>query len=439
MKDYIFNEKMERIDRKKLRDIQLKRLKESVHRCYENVPYYRKKMKDAGVKPEDIKTLEDIRKLPFMEKEDLRKNYPFGLLAVPKEDIVELHASSGTTGKPTTVFYTLNDLEVWSEVMARCLAMSGLTRKDIFQNPIPYGLFTGAFGFHYGARKIGALIVPSSGGETERQITLMRDYGTTFMSGVISYALHLAKTAVNMGIDPSKDLKVRAGLFGAETFTEGLRKRMNDLWDMDAHNVYGLSEMCGPGVSTDCDVHEGLHLWEDHFYLECIDPQTGEPVEPEEKGELVISTLTKEAMPVLRYRTKDLAYVYDVRECDCGRTHVKHSTIIGRTDDMIIVSGTNIFPSQIEEALMKHQKGGVNYRIIVDKNGFLDVMTVEVESLRALPENEKLKLAGYYEKEIKNITGFRPRVKIVDPGTIQQEGIKAKRVIDLRTERLKDI
>jgi len=434
LKDYIFNEKMETLSREKIREIQLKRLKETLHRLYENVPYYREKMKAAGVKPENVKNLEDIQKLPFMEKEDLRKNYPFGLIAVPMEEIVELHASSGTTGKPTTVVYNKNDLEVWAEVMARCLAMSGLTKKDVFQNPIPYGLFTGAFGFHYGAMKIGALIVPSSGGESKRQITLMKDYGTTFISGVISYGLHLAQVALEMGIDPAKDLSVRAGLFGAETFTEGLRRKMNDLWDMDAHNVYGLSEMCGPGVSTDCDQHDGLHLWEDHFLLECIDPKTGEPVEPEEKGELVISTLTKEAMPLLRYRTRDLAFVYDAKECECGRTHVKHSTIIGRTDDMIIVSGTNIFPSQIEEVLMKHQKGGLNYRIILEKKGYLDLMTVEIESLTLLSPQEKDELAKHYMKEIKAVTGYTPKVKILDPGTIPREGIKTKRVLDLRGE-----
>jgi phenylacetate-CoA ligase len=310
--------------------------------------------------------------------------------------------------------------------------MSGLRKGDVFQNPIPYGLFTGAFGFHYGAMKIGALIVPSSGGESKRQITLMRDYGTTFMSGVISYGLHLAQVAMEMGIDPAKDLNVRAGLFGAETFTEGLRKKMNDLWDMDAHNVYGLSEMCGPGVSTDCDQHDGLHLWEDHFFVECIDPNTGEAVEPEEKGELVISTLTKEAMPLLRYRTRDLAFIYDTEECECGRTHVRHSTIIGRTDDMIIVSGTNIFPSQIEEVLMKHQKGGLNYRIVLEKKGYLDLMTVEVESIRTLTPEEKDELARYYKKEIRAVTGYTPEIRILDPGTIPKDGIKAKRIVDLR-------
>lgn len=432
MKDYIFNEKMETLSRERIREIQLKKLKETLKRLYENVAYYRRKLKDANVKPDDIKSLEDVKKLPFMEKEDLRKNYPFGLVAVPMNEIVELHASSGTTGKPTTVVYTKNDLEVWSEVMARCLAMSGLRKGDVFQNPIPYGLFTGAFGFHYGAMKIGALIVPSSGGESKRQITLMRDYGTTFMSGVISYGLHLAQVAMEMGIDPAKDLNVRAGLFGAETFTEGLRKKMNDLWDMDAHNVYGLSEMCGPGVSTDCDQHDGLHLWEDHFFVECIDPNTGEAVEPEEKGELVISTLTKEAMPLLRYRTRDLAFIYDTEECECGRTHVRHSTIIGRTDDMIIVSGTNIFPSQIEEVLMKHQKGGLNYRIVLEKKGYLDLMTVEVESIRTLTPEEKDELARYYKKEIRAVTGYTPEIRILDPGTIPKDGIKAKRIVDLR-------
>ncbi|MGB9636961.1 MAG: phenylacetate--CoA ligase family protein, partial [Thermoplasmata archaeon] len=338
-----FQKKFEKMPRAELDRLKLKRLKRIVARAY-SVPFYRNAMKSKGLKPEDIKTLEDIKKLPFTTKDSLRENAPFGMLAVRLEDCVELHASSGTTGVPVTVCYTRNDLEVWSDLMARCLVMAGLTKKDIFQNPIPYGTFTGAFGFHYGAQKVGALVIPSGMGQSERQIQLMKYYGTTFISGVVSYAAHLGQVALSMGIDPAKDLKVRRGIFGSEMFTPGLKKKLADLWNMDVYDIYGLTEMCGPGVSTDCYLHDGLHLWEDHFFVECVDPKTGEEVEREEYGELVLTTLTKEGMPILRFRTHDLSYLYDIKECACGRTHVKHSPIKGRTDDMIIISGTNVFP-----------------------------------------------------------------------------------------------
>jgi len=429
--DYFFNSKIEKLPRNKLKEIQIKKLKETVKRTYENVPFYKEKFKKLKIKPEDIKKLADIRKLPFTTKNDLRHNAPFGFMATSLDNCIELHASSGTTGTPVTVCYTPNDLEVWSEVMARCLSMSGLTKKDVFQNPIPYGTFTGAFGFHYGAQKIGALVVPSGMGQSERQIKLMQYYGTTFLSGVASYALRLSQVALDMGIDLKK-LKVKNGLFGAEIFSSGLKKKLMEIWDLDVHDVYGLTEMCGPGVSTDCDQHNGLHLWEDHFLVECLDPITLEPVGLEEEGELVITTLTKEGMPLIRYRTRDIAKLYDEKVCECGRTHVKHTPIKGRSDDMIIIRGTNIYPGQIESVLMKNKDIGSNWRMILKTEGDVDNLTVEVESKTPLSQVESMDLEEELKNEIKSIIVFTPKVVIVPPNSIPQEGLKAKRVIDQR-------
>jgi len=429
--DYFFNSKIEKLPRNKLKEIQIKKLKETVKRTYENVPFYKEKFKKLKIKPEDIKTLADIRKLPFTTKNDLRHNAPFGFMATSLDNCIELHASSGTTGTPVTVCYTPNDLEVWSEVMARCLSMSGLSKKDIFQNPIPYGTFTGAFGFHYGAQKIGALVVPSGMGQSERQIKLMQYYGTTFLSGVASYAMRLSQVALDMGIDLKK-LKVKNGLFGAETFSAGLKKKLIEIWDLDVHDVYGLTEMCGPGVSTDCDQHNGLHLWEDHFLVECLDPITLDPVDLEEEGELVITTLTKEGMPLIRYRTRDIAKLYDEKVCECGRTHVKHTPIKGRSDDMIIIRGTNIYPGQIESVLMRNKGLGGNWRMILKTEGDVDNLTVEVESKTPLSQVESMDLEEELKNEIKSIIVFTPKVVIVPPNSIPQEGLKAKRVIDQR-------
>jgi len=430
--DYMFNPKIEKLTRTKIRGLQLKQLKKTVKHVYENVPFYQKKFKELNIKPEDIKTLDDIRKLPFTTKDDLRKNAPFGMMATSLDNCIELHASSGTTGTPVTVCYTRNDIEVWSEVMARCLSMSGLTKKDVFQNPIPYGTFTGAFGFHYGAQKVGALVVPSGMGQSERQIKLMEYYGTTFISGVASYAMRLSQVALDMGIDPKKTLKVCNGLFGAEMFTKGLKKRLQEIWDMDVHDIYGLTEMCGPGVSTDCDQHDGLHLWEDHFFVEVVDPVTLEPVEPEEEGELVLTTLTKEGMPLLRYRTRDITKLYDEKTCECGRTHIKHTPIKGRSDDMIIIRGTNIYPGQIESVLMKHDTIGGNWRMILTTENDVDQLTVEVESKTTLSQVEQIDLEETLKKEIKSVIVFTPRVHVLPPNSIPQEGLKAKRVIDNR-------
>ncbi len=425
----MFNPKIETLPRKELRELQLKRLKAIVLHAYEHVPFYRKKFDEAGIDP-GIKTLDDVTKLPFTTKDDLRDNAPFGMLPYPMEQYVELHASSGTTGTPVTVCYTRNDLEVWSEVMARCLSMAGLTEKDVFQIPIPYGTFTGAFGFHYGGQRVGALIVPTGKGDSERQLRLMKYYGTTFIAGIASYALHLANVAKKMGMEPS-GLSVRNGIFGAEMFSSEMKRKIMNEWGMDVHDIYGLTEMCGPGVSADCDEHDGLHLWEDHFLAEIIDPETGEQLDPEEEGELVLTTLTKDGMPIIRYRTRDITYLYD-GECSCGRTHVKHAPIKGRSDDMIIVKGTNIFPSQVEEAVMKHPEAGNNWLMIIEKQGDMDTITVKVEGKQKYDEREKERIAAAIQKEIRVITTFGMRVEVVDPDTLPVSEGKARRVIDKR-------
>lgn len=429
--DYIFNKKMETMPRKQIKQLQLKRLKETVHRVYSSVDHYKVAFKKLGITADDIKSLDDITKLPFTTKDDIRITAPFGLMATSLDNCIELHASSGTTGVPVTACYTPSDIEVWSEVMARCLSMSGLTKKDIFQNPIPYGTFTGAFGFHYGAQKVGALVIPSGKGQSERQINLMQYYNSTFLSGVASYIVRLGQVAEQMGINP-KNLKVRNGLFGAEMFTKGLKNRIIEMWEMDVHDIYGLTEMCGPGVSTDCDYHNGLHLWEDHFLIEIIDPVSLEPVGVEEEGEIVLTTLTKEGMPLLRYRTRDIAKLLDQEVCDCGRTHVKHSTIKGRSDDMVIIRGTNIYPGQIESVLMKHESVGTNWRMVLFTEHDVDMLTVEVETKKPLSLVDKEALTKRLQQDIQSVLVFTPKVEVLDPNTIPETGLKAKRVIDER-------
>jgi len=310
--------------------------------------------------------------------------------------------------------------------------MSGLTKKDVFQNPIPYGTFTGAFGFHYGAQKVGAMVVPTGIGQSERQLKLMEYYGATFISGVASYAMRLSQVAHDMGLDLHK-LKVRNGLFGAEVFSPGLKKRIQDAWNMDVHDIYGLTEMCGPGVSTDCDQHDGLHLWEDHFIVEVLDPITLEPVGPEEEGEMVLTTITKEGMPLLRYRTRDLTKLYDQEVCECGRTHVRHTNIKARSDDMVIIRGTNIYPGQIESVLMKDKAVGGNWRMILttdDKD--MDQLTVEVETKELLSKVDQAALEKKLMAQIKSVIVFTPSVSVLPPNGIVQEGLKAKRVVDER-------
>jgi len=425
----MFDPKMEKLPRDKLDELKLKRLKKIVAYAYENSSFYRKKFKDAGVEPNIIKKLDDIEKLPFTTKDELRNNMPFGMLAVPLQDCVELHASSGTTGTPVTVCYTRHDIEVWANVMARCLAMAGLTKKDIFQIPIPYGTFTGAFGFHYGGQKIGAMIVPSGKTDSERQIQLMKYYGTTFIAGIASYAIHLGQVARKMGIEPSS-LKIRNGIFGAETFTKEMKRRLAKMWDMDVHDIYGLTEMCGPGVSSDCDIHDGLHIWEDHFLPEIIDPATGDVIGKEEEGELVLTTLTKEGMPIIRYRTRDLTFLYD-GGCECGRTHVKHAPIKGRSDDMIIVKGTNLFPGQVEDVIMKDERISENWLMIIERND-MDEITVQVEAKEKVSNEEAKRIAADLQKKLRIATTLNMNVEVLQPDSLPRQEGKVKRVIDKR-------
>jgi len=428
-----YNEKAERISRKELKKLQDKRLRETVKHAYENVPYYKHKMDELGVKPSDIRGVEDLHKLPFTTKQVLRDSYPFGMLAVPKDELVEIHATSGTTGKPTLGLYTLNDIEVWAEVSARSLVMSGLTKEDVFQITPSFGMFTGGFGFYYGARKIGSLIVPTGAGFSKRQIQYMLDFGTTMVSAVVSYILRLTETAYEMGIDPAKDTKVRKGVFGSEMWTEEMKRKISKAWDMDVYDIYGFTELCGPGVANDCRYHDGLHVWEDHFLVEVIDPDTGEQLEPEEEGELVFTTLTKEAMPLLRYRSRDISKLIDAIECDCGRTHRRITPIKGRLDDMIKVRGVGLWPSAVEETLLKYPEVGLEYQIQITRKEGLDYLKILVETREKLDEDKKQALASKLAEELHNVLMIKPEVEIVDPMVLpRQEVGKAKRVIDYR-------
>ncbi|WP_456341754.1 phenylacetate--CoA ligase family protein [Thermovibrio sp.] len=421
------------IPKEELRKIQLERLKETVRRAYHLVPFYRKKFDEAGVKPEDIKSLEDLQKLPFTTKQDLRDNYPFGLFAVPMEQVVRIHSSSGTTGKPTVVGYTEHDLRVWTEVMVRTLLMADVNPKDIVHNAYGYGLFTGGLGFHYGAEAIGAAVVPASGGFTKRQLMLMKDFGATILCSTPSFALHLYEVAKEEGYDVKKDFKLRAGFFGAEPASEGLKKTVAESWGIQYVEVYGLSEIIGPGVAASCE-HGSLHVFEDHFIPEVIDPETGEVLPDGEEGELVLTTITKQALPMIRYRTKDITVLH--REpCRCGRTIVQMESIKGRADDMLIVNGVNVFPSQVEHVITKVEGVTPNYVIVVDKKGVLDKLEVWVEvDERLLTDGvgtlERLKKK--LEEELLNNLFINAKVKLVEPKTLERSMGKAKRIIDKR-------
>ncbi|SFM89083.1 phenylacetate--CoA ligase PaaK [Thermodesulforhabdus norvegica] len=430
----IYNIEFETLPREALEAIQLRRLKNTVERVYAVVPFYRKKFDEAGVKPEDIKTLDDLKRLPFTTKQDLRDNYPFGLFAVPMENVVRIHASSGTTGKPTVVGYTARDIQTWAELMARALSAAGATRGDIIHNAYGYGLFTGGLGVHYGAEKLGASVIPISGGNTKRQIMIMRDFGATILTCTPSYALHLAEVAREMGVDP-RSLKLKAGLFGAEPWSEKMRQEIEEALDLVALDIYGLSEIIGPGVSVECiEAKKGLHIFEDHFIAEIIDPETGENLPYGEVGELVITTITKEAFPMIRYRTRDITSL-NPEPCICGRTHIRMNRVTGRSDDMLIIRGVNVFPSQIESVLMEIEEVEPHYQLIVDREGSLDTLTVLVEvgeqafsdEVRKLQELEKK-----IEKNIKEYLGVSAKVKLVEPKTIARSEGKAQRVIDKR-------
>jgi len=430
----IWNEEYETLPREALEALQLKRLKAQVARVHETVPYYRKKMEDAGVTPDDIRTLADIRLLPFTTKEDLRKNYPFGLFTVPMEKVVRIHASSGTTGKPTVVGYTKRDIAMWAELMTRTLSAAGVHSGDIVHNAYGYGLFTGGLGAHYGAENLGAAVIPISGGNTRRQIQIMQDFGSTVLLATPSYALNIADAMADQGIDPAT-LKLRVGVFGAEPWSEAMREEIESRLKIKAIDIYGLSEVMGPGVAAECiEEQKGLHIMEDHFLPEIVDPDTFEPLALGEKGELVFTTLTKEAFPVIRYRTKDISRLIP-DACSCGRTFYRIPKITGRTDDMLIIRGVNVFPSQIEEVIMGVEGVEPHYQIVVEREGSLDKIEVQVEVSEAIFSDEIKsleKLGKKLQHEIKDLLGISCTIKLVEPKTIQRSEGKAKRVIDNR-------
>lgn len=428
-----WEEHLETLPREAIEKIQLYRLKKLLKYVYENVPLYRDKFEAAGVRPEDFKSIEDIKKFPFTTKDDLRAAYPYRMFAVPLKKIVRIHASSGTTGQVTVVGYTRNDIEVWSNLMARTLAACGVTEDDIVQNAYGYGLFTGGLGFHYGAEKIGATVIPMSGGNTRRQVKVMQDFGTTVLTCTPSYALYLAETAEEEGIDLSS-LSLRIGIFGAEPWTEEMRREIEARLKLRAHDIYGLSEVMGPGVAVECEEKNGLHIFEDHFFVELINPETGEYTGPGEVGELVLTTLTKEGIPVVRYRTKDLVSL-NYEPCPCGRHFVRMSKVLGRSDDMLIIRGVNVFPSQIEEILMQIEGTEPHYVIVIDRKNYLDVLELHVEVNEKIFSDEMKKLHEIEQKikeEIQSNLGITPVVKLVEPRTLQRFEGKARRVIDKR-------
>jgi phenylacetate-CoA ligase len=429
----IWNQQQECMSREELRSLQLDRLKETVSRVYHRVPYYREQLDSLGLRPADINRLEDIRLLPFTTKTALRDNYPYGLFAVPMKEIVRLHASSGTTGKPTVVGYSRRDLGTWSELVARVVTAAGVGDGDVAQVCFGYGLFTGAFGLHYGLERVGAAIVPSSVGNTEKQIMLMQDFGATVLVGTPTYTLHMGEVARNMGVRPG-DLKLRVGLFGAEVWTENMRSELEQLWGIKATDNYGLSEIMGPGVAGECTASPGLHISEDHFLVEIIDPDTGESRGPGEEGELVITTLTKEALPIIRYRTRDIT-VLNEEPCPCGRTHARMRKVRGRTDDMLIISGVNVFPSQIESVLMEIRGVSPHYLIILGKKGYLDYLEVQVELTdEAFTGNfrDLEALEARIRGRLQSVLSISPRVRLMEPHSLERSMGKAVRVIDNR-------
>ncbi len=431
----IWNEEFETLPREALESLQLKRLKATVDRVYATVPFYKKKFDETGLKPSHIKTLKDMRLLPFTVKTDLRDNYPFGLFSVPMESVVRVHASSGTTGKPIVVGYTKRDIDTWAELMARTLTAAGIHKGDIVHNSYGYGLFTGGLGAHYGAERIGASVIPISGGNTKRQIMIMKDFGPTAITCTPSYALHLADVARDMGIDPAKDFKLRVGCFGAEPWSENMREQIEKIFNIDAVDIFGLTEVIGPGVSSEClEAKKGLHVFEDHFIPEIIDPETGEPLPYGEKGELVFTSITKEAFPVIRYRTRDISCL-NPELCVCGRTFVRMERITGRTDDMLIIRGVNVFPSQIESALMQIEGLEPHYQLIVDRKNNLDTIEVQVEVNEKIFSDEVKQLEVIEKRvvhDIKEMFGVSCKCTLVEPKTIQRSEGKAQRVIDKR-------
>lgn len=427
---FMFDPDIETMSREALSALQTRRLKQILERAYAHVPHYRKKFDDAGVMPSDFKSLADIAHFPFTLKTDLRDNYPFGMFAVPREQLLRLHASSGTTGKPTVVGYTKGDLNTWSDLMARSFACAGVLPGSVVHNAYGYGLFTGGLGAHYGAERLGCTVVPISGGGTERQVALLKDFDASVLCATPSYALNIAETAQQMGVDLSRS-SLQIGLFGAEPWSEAMRDDLEDRLGLKAIDIYGLSEIMGPGVACECSVTQaGLHGWEDQFLFETIDPETQKPLPPGATGELVITTLTKEALPMIRYRTRDISRLNNT-PCACGRTHVRIMRVTGRNDDMLIIRGVNVYPSQVEAVLVGFPGLAPHYQIVLNREGVLDEMTVEVE---VLPEfgGDHIAKAAEVTHHIKSLIGVTCRVQVKSPGDVPRSQGKAIRVKDLR-------
>ena len=429
----VWNEKSECMEIEEKEKLQLKLLKETVKKAYDNVPFYKKRFDEVKIKPEDIKSLEDIEKIPFTTKTDLRDAYPFGMFAVPDDDIIEIHTSSGTTGKPTVSGYTKKDIEIWSEIVARAITMAFGTKGDKIQNCYGYGLFTGGLGIHYGSHKIGATVVPISAGNTKRQIEVMKDFQSTILTCTPSYALYLAEVLEKEGLTP-EEISLKAGIFGAEMWTEEMRDELEKRLGIVALNIYGLTEIIGPGVAQECTAKAGLHISDDHFYPEVIDTQTHQPLGEGEKGELVLTTLTREGMPIIRFRTKDITALRKGK-CECGRTLVRMDRITGRSDDMLKIRGVMVFPSQIERALLKIKDLSPNYQIVVTRPKHLDELEIRVEASTKLFSDEmkemeeiESKIANSIQKEI----GLRVNVSLIEPETLPRSEGKSVRVLDLR-------
>ncbi len=421
------------MSREEMRKLQGERLHKLVDRVYHNTPFYRQKMQEMDITPDDIRSIDDIVKLPFTTKQDLRDNYPYGLFAVPMSQIIRLHASSGTTGNPTVVGYTRKDLSVWSEMIARCLSAFGADCNDIFTVAYGYGLFTGGLGLHYGVEHLGATVIPMSTGNTAKHIQILKDFGPTAMACTPSYALYMADAIKKAGIS-AKDLKLRIGIFGGEPWTDNMRKDIENKLNIDAYNIYGLSEIMGPGVSHECECKNGSHIIEDHFYPEIISPETLKPLPYGQQGELVFTTLTKEGIPLLRYRTKDLCSLTD-EPCACGRTNVRMSRIVGRSDDMLIIRGVNIFPSQVESVILEMEEFEPHYQLIVDRVNNLDVLQILVEVRESYFSDEISKMMALKNKiayKLHSVLGISADIKLVEPSSIARSEGKSQRVIDKR-------
>jgi phenylacetate-CoA ligase len=416
-----------------MQEVQLRRLRTTVERAFNNVPHYRRVLQSQGMEPGDVRTLDDLAKLPFTVKKDFRDNYPFGLFAVPQNEIVRYHSSSGTTGKPTVVGYTRNDLAMWAELMARSLVSAGTTRNSVVQNAYGYGLFTGGLGVHYGAELVGAAVIPISGGNTQRQVMVMKDFGTDILTCTPSYALFIAEVIEEMGIK-KEDLRLKAGIFGAEPWSENMRQQIETRLGITAIDIYGLSEIIGPGVAIECEEKCGLHIFEDHFMPEIINPGTGDVLPYGEKGELVLTTISKEALPIIRYRTRDITTL-TVEPCICGRTHVRMDKVTGRSDDMIIIRGVNVFPTQVESILLEIGETEPHYQLVVTRQGSLDMLEIQVEVSERM-FSDKIKRLEELEKKIHSqvdsILGISAKIRLVEPKSIPRSEGKAKRVIDKR-------